>query len=179
MRTNKLLRRLKFGVLLSLLSVIAAHAEEGRMDGYVMTVYSNVAHGSAILDGKSEKVVERLVRRSERSSGNLASHINLCVAYAKIKQLDKATAACDSAIAVSLSEADRLERLDMFGRRTTMVAETGRAIALTNRGVLHAITGESDEARAMFELAMQLESAEESARLNLSRLDESKSAADS
>jgi tetratricopeptide (TPR) repeat protein len=179
MKTDKLLHKTKFGILLSLLSVSAAQAEEGQLDGYVMTVYSNVAHGSAILDGKSDKVVEKLVRRSERSDRSLASHINLCVAYAKMKQLDKATRACDSAIAVSVNEADRLERLDTFGRRTTMVADTGRAIALTNRGVLHAITGESDEARAMFEMAMQLESTEESAQLNLTRLDERKRTGDS
>ena len=179
MKTDKLLHKTKFGVLLSLLSAFAAQAEEGQLDGYVMTVYSNVAHGSAILDGKSEKVVDKLVRRSERNSRNLASYINLCVAYAKTKQLDKATRACDTAIAARVSEADRLEKHDVFGRQTTMVADTGRAIAHTNRGVLHAISGEHDEARVMFEMAMQLESSEESAQQNLTRLDGSERIGDS
>ena len=55
----------------------------------------------------------------------------------------------------------------MFGRRTTQVADSGRAIALTNRGVLHAVSGETDKARLMFEMALMLNSKEESARTNL------------
>ena len=67
----------------------------------------------------------------------------------------------------------------MFGRRTTQVADTGRAIALTNRGVLHAVSGETDKARLMFEMALMLNSKEESARTNLRFLDRDTAVKDS
>ena len=93
-------------------------------------------------------------------------------------QLDSAKAQVEQAH-TALKDARRLERSRMFGRQTTQVADTGRAIALTNRGVLHAVTGEKDKARLMFEMALMLKSKEESARTNLRFLDRDTAVKDS
>lgn len=159
------------GAMLGMLCVLSAHAGESAPDAFVMTVYSDLAHGSAILDGEFDAVVDKLAGRSGSGSRDLVNQVNLCVAYTKTKQLEKATAACDSAIAISVREARRLARTEPFGRRTTLIADTDRAIALTNRGVLYAIAGKPEKARVMFEMAMLLESKEESASTNLARLD--------
>ena len=55
--------------------------------------------------------------------------------------------------------------------KAVQVVDTSRAIALTNRGVLHAIAGEDAQARAKFEMAMQLKSTEQSAKANLAVLE--------
>ena len=57
----------------------------------------------------------------------------------------------------------------MYHSRTP---DTDRAIALTNRGVLHALNGQNDLARERFEQALDLKSRERSAEINLSLLDE-------
>ncbi len=159
------------GAMLGLLCVLSAQAGEAPPDAFVMTVYSDLAHGSEILDGEFDAVVDKLADRSGRGSRDLVNQVNLCVAYTKTRQLEKATAACDSAIAISVKEARRLARTEPFGRRTTLIADTDRAIALTNRGVLYAIAGNHAKARVMFEMAMLLESKEKSASTNLAQLE--------
>jgi len=159
-----------FGLLL-LVASATAQAESAQPSAYVMVVYSDVAHGEKVLSGAPEEVIAKLSRKKTRRLGILAVQVNLCVAYTKTKQLEQAHKACDAAITASQKEARRLERSEIFGRRTTLVAETGRAIALTNRGVLHAISGESEQARTLFELAMSLESENQSASTNLDLLE--------
>lgn len=171
MKTEAYVGRTGFGMLLGLLCVLSAQAEETTRDAFVMTVYSDSAHGTAILDGQSAEVVSKLADQSGDGSRDLAEQVNLCVAFTKTKQLEKATAACDDAVAMSVREARRLDRTGRFGRRTTRVADTGRAIALTNRGVLYAIAGDEDKARVMFEMAMLLKSKEKSASTNLAQLE--------
>lgn len=163
-------------VLLGLLGAVSAQADEAPVEGYIMTVYSNMAHGKKILDGSEKRAIAKLARKDDLHAGYLEGEINLCVAYTKAKQVEKATAACDSAIALSLKDAKRIKRSTPFGRSSVQVADTGRAIALTNRGVLHAIAGETAQARAKFEMAMELKSTEQSAKANLAVL-ESKLAA--
>lgn len=167
-----------FGLLL-LVASATAQAESAQANTYVMVVYSDAAHGEKVLSGAPEEVIAKLSRKKTGRSGNLADQVNLCVAYTKTKQLDQAQEACDAAIIASKKEARRLERSGLYGRRTTLVAETGRAIALTNRGVLHAITGESEQARTMFELAMSLESEDQSASSNLDLLEKKVAGRDS
>lgn len=167
------------GAMLGLLCVLSAQAGETPHDAFVMTVYSDSAHGTAILDGQSAEVVSKLADQSGDGSRDLAEQVNLCVAFTKTKQLEKATAACDDAVAMSVREARRLDRTGRFGRRTTRVADTGRAIALTNRGVLYAIAGDEDKARVMFEMALLLKSQEKSASTNLAHLERRSASRDS
>ncbi|MDH3620504.1 MAG: hypothetical protein OER91_06425 [Gammaproteobacteria bacterium] len=157
--------------LLGFLGTAYAQAEEPSTDGYIMTVYSNMAHGEKILDGSENKAISKLARGDNQRAGYLEGQINLCVAYTKAKEVERATEACDSAIELSLKDQKRRKRTTSFGRYSIRVAETGRAIALTNRGVLHAIVGEAAQARAKFEMAMELQSTEQSAKTNLALLE--------
>lgn len=150
----------------------AAQAGEKSADGYVMTVYSDTRYGSAVLEGSPDAVIGKLMRDHDGNPKYLADLIALCVAYTQTKQIDRAVEACDYAIAAAEKEARRLERSSPYGSYLTRTADTGRAIALTNRGVLHAVSGQSDQARAMFEQALGLKSREGSAAINLSLLDE-------
>ncbi len=171
MKTEVVARGRTLAVLLGLLGAFSAQADEQATEGYVMTVYSNMAQGEKILDGSESQAISKLARNQETQVGYLEGQINLCVAYARTKQVQKATEACDAAIKLSERDARRIKRTTPFGRYSVRVAETGQAIALTNRGVLHAIAGEEAQARAKFEMAMQLESSEESAKANLARLE--------
>lgn len=155
--------------LVSIAGAVPVQASEQLPAAYVMTVYENVSYGQAILGKPSETTISRLARKQHKD--RLSNQTNLCVAYVKTKQISKAAEACDSAISASESEARRLRRTEPFGRRSGRIADTGRAIALTNRGVVHALVGETDQARTMFEKAMQLDSTEDSAAGNLARLD--------
>jgi hypothetical protein len=149
-----------------------AQAGEKSPESYVMTVYSDTRHGSAVLEGSPDDVISKLMRDHKGNPKYLADLITLCVAYTQTKQIDRAVEACDYAITAAEKEARRLERSGPFSSYYTRKADTGRAIALTNRGVLHAVSGQSDQARVMFEQALGLRSREESAAINLSLLDE-------
>jgi len=179
MKTDRTRPGVLLGISLLLFGAVTAQAGEDQPNAYVMTVYSDVAHGNEIIDGAPQEVIAKLSSKADDRSNELADQVNLCVAYTKTKQLEKAMEICDSAVAAALKDARRLERSRMFGRQTTQVADTGRAIALTNRGVLHAVTGEKDKARLMFEMALMLKSKEESARTNLRFLDRDTAVKDS
>jgi hypothetical protein len=179
MKTDKTIPGILFGISLILCATVTAQAGEDQPDAYIMTVYSDVAHGTDIIDGAPQEVISKLSRKFDARSNELAGQVNLCVAYTKMKQLEKAMEVCDSAIAAALKDARQMERSNIFGRQTTIVADTGRAIALTNRGVLHAVTGEKAKARLMFEMALMLKSKEESARANLRFLEREAATKDS
>lgn len=163
----------KLALALGLLGSLTAHAAEPPPQGYVMIVYSDLSHGKKIMRGAPEEVIARLSRRIDGPKSGVADQINLCVAYAKTKQIDLATTHCDAAVAESSRAANRGRSSNMFGRQEARAALTDRAIALSNRGVLHALLGESDKATLLFEMAMSFEATEEYAQNNLARLEAS------
>ena len=160
----------KLAVLLGLFAAASAQAGDAAAQGYIMTVFSDLAHGEEILMGASGEAIAKLSRDKRSASKQLEDQINLCVAYAKTNQFDEAIAACDSAIDTSAKMARRIKRSGLYGRESVRMAATGRAIALTNRGVLHAIAGERERARELFETAVELRSNDSAAELNLTYL---------
>ncbi len=159
-----------FALSLGLLVALSAQAAERSHDNYVMMFYSDLSHGDTILRGAPERAITRLSRRLDGRNTVVADQINLCVAYTKTKQIDLATRHCDAAVAESSRVADRHRSSGTFARQEARAAMTDRGIALTNRGVLHALRGESDEAAKLFEMAMTAEATEEIAQKNLARL---------
>ena len=157
-------------LFLGLLGALSLQAAERPQDDYVMIVYSDLSHGRTILRGAPEKVIARLSRRLDGRNAIVADQINLCVAYTKTKQIELATRHCDAAVAESSRAAERRRSSDPVARQEARAAISNRAIALTNRGVLHAILGESDKAIELFQLAMTVEVTEEFAQNNLARL---------
>ncbi len=160
-----------FVIVAGLFAALSAQADGQPPQGFVMTVYSDAAQGDKILGGSTAEAIEKLSAKQGARSKYLQAQVNLCVAYAQTKQLDLAVEACDSAIESSAKEARRIERAKRFGRDSERVANTGRAIALSNRGVLHALAGERQRAEQMFEMAVALQSNEASALANLAVLE--------
>lgn len=152
--------------LISLLGSASAMAETGAPTGFVMNYYEDAAQGALVEDGAYEAVINRLAARSTDSARRVADQINLCVAYTKTKQIEKATVSCDLALDRAGKTVVRHSLLESH-RAAKERADLERAIALINRGVLHAVKGETDEARELFELAADLQMRNESAEMNL------------
>ena len=90
--------RLKaMAALLGLMATSTAMAGEEVTTSYIMNFYADSAHGAAIGDGAYEQVIADLGARDTRAAARVASQINLCIAYTKTNQIDKATEACDAA----------------------------------------------------------------------------------
>lgn len=136
---------------------------------FAMTVYEDSAYGHSILNGKFDRAIEKLSANSKATS--IAKNAtNLCVAYAKSRELDKAIAACDIAVAELTSKKLSMDKHPnrQVEFRASMLAEL--SIALSNRGVLFAVKGEHEKARKSFLTAIQLDFDRSQAQENLVRL---------
>lgn len=149
-----------------------ALAENDGAAPFTMAVISNEAYGRSVTSGKFEQAIDSITAGGHRSRDRFADQTNLCVAYTKTSDLEKASVACDAAIA-------RLKRRK--GRASTsawnysaegQAYRSELALALSNRGVLLAATGEIVLARKDFLAAIELETRSSSfAERNLDRLD--------
>lgn len=155
----------KLALLLGTLCAWTAQATEAQ--NFVMVVYSDSGYGESVLEGDLDGAISKLMRR-DGEVNDFAEQVSLCVALTKSRQFKQATEYCDMAIARSAHEARRLR--GTYGIHSTRTAAAPRALALTNRGVLHALAGEPEEARALFEMAREADLMEEYAQNNLARL---------
>jgi tetratricopeptide (TPR) repeat protein len=152
----------------SLVVAAAPLAAEERDEPYTMTVIVDAAYGSKVAAGKYERAIESITT-AKRSRDAYSKQTNLCVAYTKTGALDKATAACEAALAVMLdgrksrsnyispAHAEQLDRLYL-------------ALALSNLGVLQAAKGNTDMARETFLEAVELDTDLAAPKINLARL---------
>lgn len=163
--TGRLARPLALAMLLVIGAPLAAHETD---PVYTMTVIVDSAHGSKVAAGKYERAIEKITAvKSERNA--YSKQTNLCVAYTKTGALDKATEACEEALAIVLDGADTRKVL----AGTTQSARVDRrylALALSNLGVLHAAKGSTDIARRNFREALALDSGLSAPKINLARL---------
>jgi tetratricopeptide (TPR) repeat protein len=164
-RIGKLARPLALAALFVNGAPLAAHETD---PVYTMTVIVDAAHGGKVAAGKYDRAIEKITAR--KSGRNAYSRqTNLCVAYTKTGALEKATEACEEALAIVLDGADT--RGVLAG--TTQSAKVGRrylALALSNLGVLHAAKGSTDMARKNFREALALDSGLSAPKVNLARL---------
>jgi Flp pilus assembly protein TadD len=156
----------KFGAsvvgLLMAVSAQSADAAEAQSP-YVMTVIADMAQGEQVVSGQYEDAIAAITSPNTRNRDSFAASNNLCVAYTKMNDLTKATAACADALQVSKNtfgpwyDASRMR--------------SDRALALSNRGVIRAITGDDSGARQDFELAIKLGKNLSAPLENLARLE--------
>ena len=154
--------------LLAALIVSAPLAAQETDPAYTMTVIIDAAHGGKVAAGKYERAIEKITA-TKSARDPYSRHTNLCVAYTKTGELDKATEACEAALAITLgSKKPRSGHLGsaQFERNERMY----RALALSNLGVLHAAKGSPEIARNTFRKALELESGLSAPRINLARL---------
>jgi tetratricopeptide (TPR) repeat protein len=164
-RVGKLSRPL--AVLAALLAgaPLAAHETD---PAYTMTVIVDAAHGSKVAAGKYERAIEKITS-SKSTRDEYSRQTNLCVAYTKTGELDKATSACEAALAIALG--GRKTGSGYLGSaQSQRIDRMYRALALSNLGVLHAAKGSPDFARRSFREALQLETSLSAPRINLARL---------
>lgn len=136
---------------------------------YTMTVIRDAAQGSSVVKGDYEKAVARITGRRV-ALNPFAGFTNLCVAYAKIGKIDEADDACDTALAIVRDPnwEHRSGVMTGYGERTR---RKYLALALSNRGVLHAIRGDESAAEQSFGEAIKLDQRNTAPRVNLARLE--------
>lgn len=136
---------------------------------FTMTVFEDVAQGTDIIAGHYDKAIDAV---SVGTSKNDAIRIesNLCVAYVKSGEVERAERACDAAIAaINAKKSFRTYRL-----RDESAAKARKrylAIALSNRGVVKAVKGDYAAARKDLDTVLELDTQLAVVKINLERLD--------
>lgn len=161
----------KFTSCLALLALGASGSvfAESNDPRYTMTVIRDAAQGASVVSGNYQKAIARITNRRV-TPDPFAESTNLCVAYAKIGEIDKADAACDTALAI-VQDPNWAHRSGVLTGHGEKTRRKYLALALSNRGVLHAIRGDESSAERNFDEAMQLDRKNDVPRVNLARLE--------
>ena len=136
---------------------------------YEMAFFSDSAQGSKILTGKYEQAIEKI---NSKAGHRDVLHVktNLCVAYTKAGNIDEAAVACEEAVAAAKSFR-KVRRSDLSVETPAQVRSRYLAIALSNRGVLKAVMGDYEAARADFDAALAQQSRIKSVEANIEKLE--------
>lgn len=136
---------------------------------FTMTTIIDSAHGAEIAAGKYEQAIEKIAAIDD-GVDTFFYNTNLCVAYTKTGNVDDALLACDAAVeqAASMSFDRRSEFSKSFQDRSR---REYLALALSNRGVLRAATGDVELARQDFVEALSATARLSVVKTNLARLD--------
>lgn len=127
-------------------------AESRSLEPFTMAVFIDARHGKKINSGMYDQAIDKITRGGTRESKRFEDQVNLCVAYAKTNSVEKANAACNAAIEKVEKRAER-SNVDVEAR----VHRYNLALALSNRGVLMAASGETDLAEKDFLAALELD----------------------
>lgn len=153
-------RSIKLGSSLALMLMASgSFLASANTNGYKMVLIEDTPGVAALQAGQFDQgISETLNSRAEVD--NFSRQMNLCVGFTKSAQLDKATQACDSAVAAAqqLYSVSRSDIREM------------RAYALTNRGVLRLLQNNNLAALADFNQATELNRSDISVH-NLQRLE--------
>jgi len=174
-RLRKLISNRKYPRLVALLLTalscvfVTANADE---PAFTMTTIIDSAHGAEIVAGKYEQAIERIAAIDSDQS-TFFNSTNLCVAYTKIGNVADAVLACDAAIEQANSMSfDRQRYLSRHAKER--MRSKYLALALSNRGVLHAATGDVELARQDFVEALGVSARSSVVKTNLARLEKGK-----
>lgn len=153
------------------LFITAPSQADNESPRYTMTAIVDSSFGRAVTSGRYQQAIEKITARQARTRETFESQNNLCVAYTKVGDLDSASVACDQAVAEMRKRTERKSPT-----RRGQYAEFSRsdrvylAVALTNRGVLHAVNGDLENARRDFAEAAGIDVDISQPQINLSRL---------
>lgn len=135
---------------------------------YEMSVIEDTAQGRRLTKGDYTNAIEELEAPALFDRATFAKSNNLCVAYTMTMKFDEAALACDAAL--EIRERVRLPA-PWYASAINRTKVRDKALALSNRGVLRAVTGDVAGARADFERAIALEAELDAPEANLIRLD--------
>jgi tetratricopeptide (TPR) repeat protein len=137
---------------------------------YTMTTIVDASHGDQVAAGKYDRAIKKLSASSSKNDAFFKA-TNLCVAYTKVGNFADAVVACDAA--VEKAKSMEYEKRSQISRRFQVkTRKTYLALALTNRGVLHAVSGDVELAQQAFSEALNTYEDATVAKTNLAKLDE-------
>lgn len=152
-----------------LCSAAALHAEEVKLV-YTLTAIEDISYGEAVVAGDYDAAIEGILSSARVARGGFEAQTNLCVAYTRSGDFEKADASCDAAL-TALKKRYRTSTATgtapFYSRRTH---EKYLALALSNRGVLRVVSGKPDLAREDFEKAANLKFGLDVVDVNLAKL---------
>ncbi len=136
---------------------------------YEMAFFSDAAQGAKILSGNYDQAIDKI---NTKSNAGHALHVktNLCVAYTKSGDIEAAEVACEEAV-IAAKTFRKIRRSDLAVETPAQTRARFVAIALSNRGVLHAVKGDLDAARADFDAALAQQARVSSVRANIEKLE--------
>jgi tetratricopeptide (TPR) repeat protein len=135
---------------------------------YTMAVMSETAYGAKIMAGNYAQAIEKINQKAGRYDA-FSKGTNLCVAYTKSGELELAEVACESAV-IAASKAKHKRLGSLLAGAVADSHDRNLAIALSNRGVLRAVKGLSEQAREDFDAALALDTSLSAPKVNLARL---------
>lgn len=172
---KSLSKRIACGLLLgstslSMLSIGQSAFGAERAAPYEMAVIIDAAHGHKVQKGEYAKAITRLADAKRRFPDEFARQNNLCVAYTKTGDLDRAEQACDAAVEFVESKGVRAVKGFALPDVRENAYRVYKAIALSNRGVVRALQGDVKFALRDFEQANDLKARVRGPKSNLARL---------
>lgn len=167
-KPHKLGRRLPLtaGLIAALVAGAAFAAE--RDSAYTMTVIHDAYFGKKVISGDYRAAIDRIRPKDDGSTASFEAHTNLCVAYVKAGEIEQAEPACDMAVEAARKQADRASKFAPSYDEQSW--REYQAVALSNRGVLHAVAGQTELARLDFSKALELRTRINAPGSNLVRL---------
>lgn len=138
---------------------------------YTMTVIVDAAQGRKVAAGEYDRAIAKLAAKKSRVQA-YETHTNLCVAYTKTGDVERATIECEAAVA-AMRKRDNRARSSFVPQYVASANRAHLAVALSNLGVLEVVKGKPEAARERFEQALELDSKLVSARVNIERLAQS------
>lgn len=172
LRTRKSMFKATLLAPIAALATSLAVSAQADTEGYSMVVYEDSRHGSKVMSQEYGTITSALAAMEARGDADFDTLNNLCVGYTMTKAFTKAEAACDAAVGEGTPPDALFDEESAFsGARTRKtLARNREAIALSNRGVLRAVTGDLVGAREDFEKAATLSDIVDAAEINLTRL---------
>lgn len=144
-------------------------AAETDVNHFTISFISDGAQGRNLSHANYEAAIKRLEHARAGGINGFYATNNLCVAYLKTGAFSKAEDTCTKAVD-HISSIRKNERRSSYGAFMGSSYSDMKAIALSNRGVLHALNDELDLAADAFNAALQIESNVQQPEINLARL---------
>ena len=169
---RKFTKSRSLGLACSVLAIsVCGTAVAGRLDEphYTMSIIVDAVYGNKVLSKDYDVVISRLESSERDGIRSFYASTNLCVAYLKTGDYEGAKSSCDRAVSTIRNEidTDRDMKRDSYKAR---MYRTFLAVALSNRGVTHAVTGSPELARDDFTSAMKVDTDMREPEVNLARL---------
>lgn len=137
---------------------------------YTLTAIKDASFGEDVVAGNYETAIRGILESRKAHPRGFEAQTNLCVAYTHSGEFKEADKSCDAAL-VALERRIRHSKGPGFAPfQSRRVYEKYLAVALSNRGVLRAISGEPALARKDFVRASSLTFGLDVADANLAKL---------